>query len=348
MKLLVIYGVHSGRLYGTERMALATLAAISHEVDVELIAPPGPVHEEATARGIPSKEIAARYDLTGYLADQHRRRDVVFLSTRVSDSVAFEVVRKLPGRRTGHLHVIHGGSTERASYGRKRVLPWMGVRLLAVSDYVRTRLMANGVHENAIEVVENFIDVSRCRASGRPRRMRGRPRVLVISRLDPQKRIDLLMDALDRDPRLANLDFDILGSGSDVEVIKARASRHRNVHIHGFVTDVSTYLLRADAYVHLCPTEPFGISILEAQSHGLPTLVPDAGGASSLVTPEESGLHFRADDSRDLANRLLRLGWMGDAERGRIVSNAARLLDDRFSVERGGKQYIKEVKEALK
>src|SRR3954447_11129894 len=47
----LIYALHSGNLYGTERMALATAAGLASEFDCCIMAPPGPALEEAAHMG---------------------------------------------------------------------------------------------------------------------------------------------------------------------------------------------------------------------------------------------------------------------------------------------------------
>jgi hypothetical protein len=49
----LLYALHSGNLYGTERMALATLEGLLDEFDPIVFAPPGAALQEAQRRGIP-------------------------------------------------------------------------------------------------------------------------------------------------------------------------------------------------------------------------------------------------------------------------------------------------------
>ena len=108
--------------------------------------------------------------------------------------------------RVAHLHVVHGGSIERHSYGRKWILDRLGVRLVAVSDFVRERLEANGVRRGRVAVVENSIPLD----GGMPPRKRDAPagrRVALVARADPIKRIDVLLDALARFPEACPLNY---------------------------------------------------------------------------------------------------------------------------------------------
>jgi len=84
--------------------------------------------------------------------------------------------------------------------------------------------------------------------------------------------------------------------------------------------------------VHLCPVEPFGLAILEAMAAKVPVLLPDQGGAASLVPLLEpgsdglSGLHFQANNARDLARRLRHLQAAGAEQLNLMADNAHRRL----------------------
>ena len=44
----LLYSLHSGNLYGTERMALATALGLRDEFETTFVAPEGPFHAEAS------------------------------------------------------------------------------------------------------------------------------------------------------------------------------------------------------------------------------------------------------------------------------------------------------------
>lgn len=331
----LVYALHSGNLYGTERMALATLQGLRDRFAPVLLAPPGPALAEAGRLGIPgesfanSREFALR--LRPWLA-RHRR--VAFAATGVMHSLAFLTLNAWYRRKAVHLHLVHGGTDERLSYGRKRLLNPTGVVLVAVSDFVRDRLIAHGVAPGSIRVIENFLTDERVRTAPRrpPFDSAGVHRVVVVSRIDPIKRVDLLLDALDRHPALGALSFRILGSGWDLEKLRRRAAdRHPNVDFLGFSEAVAAELAAADLLLHLCPSEPFGLAILEAMAAGVPVLAPDSGGAGLLVEEGVSGGRFRADDAGALAARLWELHQAAPEVLNRWVAGGDRALATRFS-----------------
>jgi hypothetical protein len=116
--------------------------------------------------------------------------------------------------RLRHLHVVHGGTDERLSYGRKALLNRLPVTLVAVSGFVRERLLAHGCRAERIKLVENFLPaaVHRRRGTGE---IASIGRVAIVSRVDPIKRISLLLDAIERRPALQALQFEVFGRAAN-------------------------------------------------------------------------------------------------------------------------------------
>ena len=335
MKTPLLYVLHSGNLYGTERMALATLAGLQDCFEPVLFAPPGPALAEAGRLGFAHaafnspQEFARR--LRPHLAASPR---LAFFATGVVHSLIFLGWNLLYRRPAVHLHMVHGGTDERDSYGRKKLLNRTGVIFVAVSAFVRERLIANGVRAEQIRVIENFLPERQIQTV--PRRgafaTAGVRRIVVVSRIDPIKRVDLLLDALDRQPELNALSIRILGTGWELETLRERARRrHPNVTFVGFTPHVPEELAAADLLLHLCPVEPFGLAILEAMAAGVPVLVPDQGGAGSLVEDGVSGRRFRADDLDDLVTQLEALRQTPAVELNRLAAGGDRTLATRFS-----------------
>lgn len=335
MRKRLVYVLHSGNLYGTERMALATAEGLVDEFDPVIIAPAGEAVLEARRLGFTSRTFSGIRDLMlllrQCLADNG---SLAFIATGVAHSLVFATWNGIYRRKAKHLHLVHGGTDERLSYGRKRWLNHTDVTFVAVSDFVRQRLVANRVRPNQVAVIENFLPDTR--VSSAPKRPPiGRPGVVslvVVSRVDPIKRVDLLLDALDLAPSLRTTSVKVFGTGWDLEKLRARASRNNpNVEFCGFRPNIAEALAQSDLFLHLCPEEPFGLAILEAMAAGLPVLVPDRGGAGSLVNEGVSGFHFKSNDAGDLARRLTELREASPQFLENAVSGGFRALATRFS-----------------
>jgi hypothetical protein len=180
----VLYILHSGGLFGTERMAIATLRQLGGGGESLLLAPAGGAIELAREQGLQAQSFCGVFELARRIAGFFlRHREVALVATGVSHSLAGIALAALLGVRLRHVHVVHGGTDERLSYGRKKWLRWFAVDFVAVSAFVRTRLLAHGVPAARIRVVENFLGEgqgpSRAAFDG------GIERAVVVSRLDP-------------------------------------------------------------------------------------------------------------------------------------------------------------------
>lgn len=347
----LVYALHSGNLYGTERMALYTATGLSDSFETTVLAPPGPVHDEATRLGFESRAFNGAVQFAMELQRQMSRTPkLAFLATGVVHSLACLAWNLVWRRHIAHLHLVHGGAEERLSYGRKRRLNGWPVRFIAVSKYVSERLAANGVRGKQITVIENFMTDGAVSKSPARRDFveSGIQRIAVISRLDPVKRVDVLLQALEENPDLQRIEVNLFGTGWDSDTLKERASRsHLNVHFEGFQSNVGERLAGSDLLVHLCPVEPFGLAVLEAMAARVPVLVPDTGGSASLIEPDRSGFHFRANDSRSLASAIRRIHGLQPAVLNGIVQNAAHLLRTRFSERERIADYRRILQEGL-
>jgi len=335
----LIYALHSGQLFGTERMALATVAGLRDQYRPVLLAPAGPLHAVAASQDIESR-------VTHSLSQQAReyrsllrgQRQAWLMTTGVSQSLLAAALAPLAKCRLAHIHMVHGGTDERLSYGRKRLLGALSIKLVAVSQFVRERLLAHGCRNDRIAVIENFSTEPIVHASQRPQPDRV-SRVAVVSRIDPIKRVDLLLSAISRESALQTLQFDVYGSGGELERLREAARTMPNVRFMGFVPDAAQRLGDYDLLLHTCPEEPFGLAILEAMARRVPVLIPNSGGVGSLVTDERDGFHFAANCPGRLAQRLLEVAALPSAKREQVAEAGFAQLYTRFSAQRGLSAY---------
>jgi glycosyltransferase involved in cell wall biosynthesis len=110
------------------------------------------------------------------------------------------------------------------------------------------------------------------------------------SRLAPEKRIDLIVEAFtELDERLI-----IAGSGKEHEKIEAMADGHDNIEIRGFVEDIESLVANATAVVYAPKQEDFGMVGAETMMAGKPLLGVDEGFTRYQVEPGVTGERFDA------------------------------------------------------
>jgi glycosyltransferase involved in cell wall biosynthesis len=338
----VLYVLHSSQLYGTERMALATARTLEDEFETIFIGPPGIGLLEAQRQGYQTYEYRTSRDLAGVLGPLLRKyRSLTFAGTGPRYNLVCIALNIYFRRQIRQLQIVHGGAGERNDYARKKVLNPFNVTLIGVSDYVKEKLIQYGVRPDRIDVVNNFLLPDRIENA--PRRepfTSGVRRAVAVSRAVQLKRLDLLFDAVDHSPELRDFPIEIIGDGPELLPLSERAAgSYPNLAFLGFREDVASRYAQADLLVHTCPTEPFGLVILEAMAARVPVLVPNQGGAASLVEDGISGFVYRANDAEHLAHRLAELRNAEPALLNRVAENAARQLETRFSAEAARARY---------
>jgi len=112
--------------------------------------------------------------------------------------------------------------------------------------------------------------------------------LVAVGRLDPEKRIDTVLDGVARAGRSRPLGLVVVGRGSLARWVQWRARRMAGVHHRGWLGDrtaLARLLASADAFVHGSGAETYGLAVAEAICSGLPVVAPDRGGAAALVRP---------------------------------------------------------------
>ena len=154
-----------------------------------------------------------------------------------------------------------------------------------------------------------------------------------IGRFAIEKRWDVVIDAFLRVRTKRDAILVLIGDGPERGRMTARANGNPDVVMTGFVKDravLAGMLASADALVHGCPFETFGLSIAEAKACGLPAVVPDEGGAYEMHDAD-SGETYRSGDPQACAAALERLfdriANDGPALRAFTANAGARLPD---------------------
>jgi glycosyltransferase involved in cell wall biosynthesis len=135
------------------------------------------------------------------------------------------------------------------------------------------------------QVIPPPVDVDRFRPSPRGERL------LVVSRLLPYKRVDLVVQAATH----AGIGLDVVGDGPSLSDLQGEAGS--TVTFHGRVNDAAvTELMQNCRALCLPGIEDFGITPVEAQAAGKPVIAFGAGGALETVEPGLTGTFFVKQD----------------------------------------------------
>ena len=228
-------------------------------------------------------------------------------------------------------HVVYGPLRARIGWWiESRVAPALYRRsqYVAVSEVTRNELVGLGVDHQRIAVVHNGTEPAL--SSTVPRSEH--PLLCVLGRVVPHKRVEHALETVRRlSTDLPDLRLTVVGQGWWEERLRS-AARERGVdhlvEFTGFVDDAEKHAVLARSWVLLVPSlkEGWGLSVVEAASHGVPTVAyRSAGGVAESVQDGETGVLVEDDldaftiaTSRLLADNTLR-HQMGSAARERAV-----------------------------
>jgi glycosyltransferase involved in cell wall biosynthesis len=161
--------------------------------------------------------------------------------------------------------------------------------------------------------------------------------VLFLSRLDPKKRLEMLLQAL---PRLIsdhpNLRCVVAGNGeaayeTRLRRLAARLQLGDRVVFEGLVTGTSKQKLfdQADVFVLPSEDESFGVAVAEAMAAGVPVVVTHGVALSEEIAQNQAGMVVE-DTPAALAGGIDYLLREREAAH-RLARNARRLMIEQFA-----------------
>jgi glycosyltransferase involved in cell wall biosynthesis len=215
---------------------------------------------------------------------------------------------------------------------------WLSPRVYRRNQYVTVSLPSArdlallGVTSDRVAVVRNGVDAAPEHTLAVPRS--ATPRLVVLSRLVPHKQIEDALDATARlRARIPDLHLDVLGDGWWSQRLVDHAVRlgiSEAVTFHGHVDDTTKHAVLQRSWVHVLPSrkEGWGLSVVEAAQHGVPTVgYRSSGGLTDSVVDGVTGV--LADDYDDLVDALERV--LSDHVLREELGAKARVRSDDFS-----------------
>lgn len=223
----------------------------------------------------------------------------------------------------------------------KHVAPvvYRGAPYVTVSGPSAQELVDLGVDEDNIHIIRNGVDP----VPGHLPRLAadGATHLVTLSRLVPHKQIEHAMDVVAALGREHNLVLDVIGSGWWEEELRNYAEATgvgERIHFHGQVTEDYKHALLDRADLHLMPSrkEGWGLAVVEAAQHSVPTVgYLSAGGLRDSVEHDVTGL--LVDDREQLISAVEAL--LEDPSRRLGLGAAARELARGYSWEETGQRF---------
>ena len=190
---------------------------------------------------------------------------------------------------------------------------------IAVSEFLKRRLVEAGFPTDRIEVVPNIVSIP----EASPDPPRGEY-VAYVGRLTAGKGVTTLLEAA---RALPDVPFRLAGEGELAPWVREMAPP--NLSSTGLLDDAELADFYAGARFLVVPSdwyETFGLVAAEAMVRGVPVIASRSGGLREVVEDNVTGLLFDAGDAADLAGKIAHL-WnepalccrMGRAGRERVI-----------------------------
>lgn len=196
-------------------------------------------------------------------------------------------------------------------------------RVIAVSNHTAEFMRDfEGAPANKVRVVDNGLDLdhfqisSPARVQELRREFGGEERdlIILVSRLHPEKGIDVLYRALPEVKRKAQRPFLLLHAGEGLTEHKEHYRRLLQelgcedvIQWLGFRRDVPDLMAASDFMVLPSLMEAFGLVVIEALYLGLPVVASRVGGIPEIVDEGKDSLLVNRGDSGDMAQGILQL-----------------------------------------
>jgi len=254
----------------------------------------------------------------------------------------------IPGRVMGRLagvpviisteHTM--GMESEWRYRVNRITHPLADRVVCVSPQIASFVTRRaGIPDAKTVVIQNGIDLQRFRSM--PDRQGARVAlglpvdhllICTVARLDPVKRLDILLGAL---ARLPGVHLVVVGEGQERRKLARLASElgvEQRARFVGDQRDVLPWLAACDLFVLSSDWEGLPMAVLEAMAAGLPVVATDAGGMPDLVEPNVTGRLVPPGQVDALAQAIA--GLLGDAQLRREMGRAgAKRVADAFGLD---------------
>lgn len=188
-------------------------------------------------------------------------------------------------------------------------------RIIAISNAMKKYLRMEGIREERLTLIPNFVDISRLHCASkdlpsRHRTQRSSVNIACIGSLIPRKRTDLVLKAvaeLLKEQSGLRLTLHLFGDGPLRKKLKDLSKSLAiidHVRFHGHINDIASALKGLDIIVTASESEGIPRSLMEAMSMGKLCIGPRIGGIDELIVDSVTGYLFDPDSYYDLAKKL--------------------------------------------
>ena len=160
----------------------------------------------------------------------------------------------------------------------------------SVSDSLKQDTVDFFKIDKHIEVIPNFIDVSRFKLKNENCKQNDKIIISHVSNFRPVKNIRTLMNIILKINN-DNLFFNMIGEGPELDLAQkfAKQNKINNINFHGNTDEIEEILCSTDIFLLPSKKESFGLSALEAMASKCALVTSNCGGLPELNIENETG-----------------------------------------------------------
>ena len=239
-----------------------------------------------------------------------------------------------PENITGHIFLLHAGFANRMIYRRFWRTFYKDAHFVhCPSQFIANQLVENG-YDLDMRVISNGVaPIFQHKEVARPADAGDTIRVLFVGRYSPEKRHDLLIDAVKQSRYDDRIQLIFAGNGPKKEAIQKRGSTLPHPPIMGLYTPeaLCDLINTCDLYVHPSDAEIEAISCIEAFTCGLVPVISDSDkSATNQFALTEHNL-FRQGDPHSLSQQIDY--WIEHPDEKAAMSARYREYAEQFAID---------------
>lgn len=229
----------------------------------------------------------------------HRTKTVVIFSLQLSPlSLLLRLDPRFKGRTVLDVHDV---PESRSDMFFARTFARTANRTISISEYVHDALKRP---RNGAIIARPIADTRKSTAKDD----KAYENIGIVGRVDPEKHVDLAIDAMHYLPERITLKIygkPFLADSVYEDQLREKASQlgPNRVHFMG-VHPIDEICENISVLIVCNPNEPSGRTVGEAMLRGVPAVVPHLGGSKEYLSPDHQDRIYQSLDARSLASKI--------------------------------------------
>lgn len=207
---------------------------------------------------------------------------------------------------------------------------------IAISKVIKDYFITKGIEKNKVELIYNGIHINQ-KTSKKIINNDNKMKIVFLGGICNNKGQYQLIDSLKYLPKEVrnNIIIDFYGNGSEkyINYLKSKVKNlelGNNIKFYGYCNDIDEKINTYDVGIMCSKSEAFGRVTIEYMTNNLITIASDTGANPELIDNGKNGFLYKYDNIKSLADVLLTVYNLPQADRDTIIQNGY-LLSKSFS-----------------